>query len=159
MDSEETLQSIQRRLGVGAVEAKQLQAYLDAKAEEAVGDPDITAGASLLTEIAEGRSHRLAAIRRALAHPQFYDGDIGADIRWLLSDVNALNHELLGANEMKAKFEQSAAEGWAKYRDLLSLVEMWQEVDRDEAPTAGRYRALTGRRDTWLARHRAETRR
>lgn len=38
---------------------------------------------------------------------------------------------------------------------LLSLVEIWQEVDRDETPTAGRYRALTERRDTWLARHRA----
>ena len=40
---------------------------------------------------------------------------------------------------------------------LLSLVEMWQEVDRSEAPTARRYIALTDRRDTWLARHRAET--
>lgn len=39
---------------------------------------------------------------------------------------------------------------------LLSLVEMWQEVDRSEAPTAGRYLALTDRRDTWLARYRAE---
>lgn len=39
---------------------------------------------------------------------------------------------------------------------LLSLVEMWQEVDRGEDQTAGRYRALTERRDTWLARYRAE---
>lgn len=40
---------------------------------------------------------------------------------------------------------------------LLSLVEMWQEVDRSEAPTTRRYIALTDRRDTWLARHRAES--
>lgn len=46
----------------------------------------------------------------------FYDGDMGADIRWLLANVTALKDELIGANEMKAKFEQSAAEGWANYR-------------------------------------------
>lgn len=158
-------EDIQRRLRLGPDEAMQLQAYLDAKAEEAAGDPDCTAGVP--EECQEHQEmDRIAAIHRALAHPMFYDGDMGADIRWLLANVAALKNELIGTNEMKAKFEQSAAEGWAKYRELkveidglLSLVEMWQEVDRSEAPTAGRYIALTDRRDTWLARHRAEIRR
>ena len=100
---------------------------------------------------------RVAAIRRALEHPRFYDGDIGADIRWLLGDnellrnhfrhqkdsydslakelddahreqaqdrrvARALEQELLGANEMKAKFDQSAAEGWAKYREIKAAI-------------------------------------
>lgn len=29
-------------------------------------------------------SDRVQQIERALQHPQFYNGDIGADIRWLL---------------------------------------------------------------------------
>ena len=76
----------------------------------------------LLAEIADRKDKRLASIRSALTHPQFYDGDIGADIRWLLSEVNALTHELIGANEMKAKFEQSAAEGWANYREIKAAI-------------------------------------
>lgn len=32
-------------------------------------------------------AERLKAIKKALDHPQFYDGDIGADIRWLLRCV------------------------------------------------------------------------
>lgn len=31
---------------------------------------------------------RITQIRRALEHPQHYDGDIGADIRWLLSQFS-----------------------------------------------------------------------
>lgn len=65
---------------------------------------------------------RLTTIRRALTHPRFYDGDIGADIRWLLSSCELLRQELIGANEMKAAFEQSAAEGWASYRELKAFV-------------------------------------
>lgn len=34
----------------------------------------------------DDRTARLAAIERALLHPRFYDGDIGADIRWLLAE-------------------------------------------------------------------------
>jgi hypothetical protein len=32
-------------------------------------------------------AERLAAIDLALSHPQYYAGDIGADIRWLLARV------------------------------------------------------------------------
>jgi hypothetical protein len=32
-------------------------------------------------------TERIAAIRRALEHPLYYDGDMGADIRWLLEIV------------------------------------------------------------------------
>ena len=121
-----TLQEIQRRLGVDAAAAMQLQAYLDAKAEEAAGDPDFTAGAP--EEHQEHQeSDRIAAICRALAHPMFYDGDMGADIRWLLANVAALKHELIGANEMKAKFEKSAAEGWANYRELRVAIRQVRE--------------------------------
>lgn len=56
----------------------------------------------------------------------------------------------------EAKITAAQAENTALREALaetVSLIEMWQEVDRSEAPTAGRYIALT--RDTWLARRRA----
>jgi hypothetical protein len=119
-------EDIQRRLRLGPDEAMQLQAYLDAKAEEAAGDPDCTAGAP--EECQEHQEiDRIAAIHRALAHPMFYNGDMGADIRWLLAHVAALKHELIGANEMKAKLEQSAAEGWASYRELRASMRRVRE--------------------------------
>lgn len=51
-------------------------------------------------------SERLAAIRRALTHPQFYDGDIGADIRWLLALVErkADDHQLMADHSEALKF-------------------------------------------------------
>jgi hypothetical protein len=81
----------------------------------------------LLQEVADRESVRLAAIRSALAHPLYYDGDIGADIRWLLANVAALKHQLIGANEMKAKFEQSAAEGWTNYREMKAAIRQVRE--------------------------------
>lgn len=116
---------------------------------------------------------RLAAIRKALSHPQFYDGDIGSDLRWcvrelalrlpeidwerlfrMTAEVAANNlaraekaeADLIGANEMKAKFEQSAADGWAKYRELKagclcacedSLVREWMQKVREVARARG----------------------
>lgn len=56
---------------------------------------------------------RLTAIRRALTHPQFYDGDIGADIRWLLQ-----GYELL---RQHAKSHQ---------RDYASLAKKLDIADR-----------------------------
>lgn len=45
----------------------------------------------------------------------------------------ALKQELVGANEMKAKFEQSAAEGWAKYRELKAAIScVLKTFTRDE---------------------------
>lgn len=125
-------------------------------------NPEIVQPLTLLQEVADRESERLAAIRRALAHPQFYDGDIGADIRWLLSGyellrqhakshqrdysslakklddaqreqmqdrrvIRNLEQELIGANEMKAKYEQSAAEGWANYRELKAAMRQVRE--------------------------------
>jgi chromosome segregation ATPase len=125
-------------------------------------NPEIVQPLTLLREVADRESERLAAIRRALSHPQFYDGDIGADIRWLLSGyellrqhakshqrdyaslakklddtereqiqdrrvMRNLEQELIGANEMKAKNEQSAAEGWANYRELKAFVRQIRE--------------------------------
>lgn len=90
-------------------------------------NPEIYQSLTLLHEVDGMESERLAAIRRALAHPQFYDGDIGADIRWLLGDVAALKHELLGANHMKATYEKSAADGWARYRELKAAMRQVRE--------------------------------
>lgn len=59
---------------------------------------------------------RIAAIRRALAHPQFYDGDIGADIRWLLSD-----------NEMLRQHAESHK------RDYELLARKLDEAEREVA--------------------------
>jgi hypothetical protein len=38
---------------------------------------------------------RVQQIERALQHPQFYDGDIGADIRWLLEQNRAQALEIV----------------------------------------------------------------
>lgn len=44
--------------------------------------------------MAASDAERIKAIQKALCHPMFYDGDMGADIRWLLARV-----ELLGDYE------------------------------------------------------------
>jgi len=36
----------------------------------------------------DDRTERLAEIRKALKHPLYYAGDIGADLRWLLQQVD-----------------------------------------------------------------------
>ena len=119
-------------------------------------NPEIFQPLTLLQEVADRESDRLAAIRIALAHPQFYDGDIGADIRWLLSGYELLRQHAKSHQRDHASLAAKLDKADRQVNGLLSLVEMWQEVDRDEAPTAGRYRALTQRRDTWLARYRAQ---
>jgi hypothetical protein len=47
-------------------------------------------------------AERVKAIQRALSHPQFYDGDMGADIRWLLAENELLrDYERVGARDYK----------------------------------------------------------
>jgi len=58
-------------------------------------------------------AERLEAIRKALAHPMFYDGDIGADIRWLLDDNEMLRNHI--------KHQQA---------DYESLTKTLDEADR-----------------------------
>lgn len=61
---------------------------------------------------------RIDAINRALAHPQFYDGDIGEDIRWLL----ALNKMLLQhAESHKRDYDSLARKLDAAEREVAHL--------------------------------------
>ena len=77
-------------------------------------------------------NERIAAIGRALAHPQFYDGDMGADIRWLLRENELLRNHC----------RHQKADG-----DSLETPIMKAERERDEA------RAQFDRHVEWAADH------
>jgi len=103
-------EDIQRKLGVGTAEAMQLQAYLDAKAEEAAGDPDCTTGApdhcacshdgrgQLVTEcqehqeIREQRDTLLEELKNiANANPKTWDADMSDQFQqWAQSRARAV---------------------------------------------------------------------
>lgn len=96
-------------------------------------------------------SDRIAAIRRALAHPMFYDGDIGADIRWLLKDNELLRTHItsqqrdfdslakkLDATERQLDLTEREAADMRRERAALvghpsSLVQEWVSKAREVA--------------------------
>lgn len=67
---------------------------------------------------ASSRGERLALIRRALAHPQYYDGDIGADIRWLLEQLDGPAGGARGAAETTAPHVQRTPQSTGALIDL-----------------------------------------
>lgn len=75
---------------------------------------------------------RVKAIQRALSHPQFYDGDIGADIRWLLAENELLrDYERVNARDYKA-LEATVLEFVKRCRDIRdgSPNAFYAHVDR-----------------------------
>ena len=71
---------------------------------------------------------RLAAIHRALAHQLYYNGDIGADLRWLLGGYELLQNH---TKHQKADYDSLAAKLDAADREVARLLQTVTALEQE----------------------------